>query len=76
MVYQDNESKLKKFLILQMNESSRGDLASTCLNDLKMLDIDFSLEEIKIMTKNKFKKNSEREDKSECFKISFGKKGA
>ena len=32
---QDDESKLKKFLILQLEEPSRGDWASTCTKNLK-----------------------------------------
>ena len=72
---QDNESKLKKFLILQMNEPSRGDWASTCMNDLKMLDIDSSLEEIKIMTKNKFNKILKEKIKVSALKYLLKKKG-
>ena len=72
---QDNESKLKKFLILQMNEPSRGDWASTCMNDLKMLDIDSSLEEIKIMTKNKFNKILKEKIKVSALKYLLEKKG-
>jgi hypothetical protein len=51
---QDEDSKLKKFLNLQIEKPSRGDWASTCLNDLKQLKLTFSMEEIKLMTKNKF----------------------
>ena len=72
---QDNESKLKKFLILQMNEPSRGDWASTCMNDLKMLDIDCSLEEIKIMTKNKFNRILKEKIKVSALKYLLEKKG-
>ena len=51
---QDDESKLKKFLLLQLEEPSRGDWASTCTKDLKELNIAYSLEQIKLMSKNKF----------------------
>jgi hypothetical protein len=51
---QPEESLLKKFLLLQFEKPSRGDWASTCLEDLKELDISLSLEEIKKMTKYKF----------------------
>ena len=51
---QDEESKLKKFFNLQIEKPSRGDWASTCINDLKQLNLALSMEEIKLMTKNKF----------------------
>ena len=51
---QDEESKLKKFFNLQIEQPSRGDWASTCINDLKELQITLSLDEIKQMTKRKF----------------------
>ena len=51
---QDEESKLKKFLNLQIEQPSRGDWVSICLNDLKELEITLSLDEIKQMTKEKY----------------------
>ena len=51
---QDEESKLKKFFNLQIEKPSRGDWASTCLNDLKQLNLTLSMEEIKLMSKYKF----------------------
>ena len=41
-------------LNLQLEKPSRGDWGSTCMKDLKELKIDLSLEEIKLMNKNKF----------------------
>ena len=51
---QDEESKLKKFFNLQIEKPNRGDWASTCLNDLKQLNLTLSMEEIKLMPKYKF----------------------
>ena len=51
---QDEESKLKKFFNLQIEKPCRGDWASTCLNDLKQLNLTLSMEEIKLMSKYKF----------------------
>ena len=49
-----DDSTLKKMLNLQLEKPSRGDWGSTCMKDLKELKIDLSLEEIKLMNKNKF----------------------
>ena len=51
---QDDESKPKKFLILQLEEPSRGDWVSACTKDLKELNITCFMEEIKLISKNKF----------------------
>ena len=52
---QDQNSMLFKFLDLQFKQSTRGDWGSTCLRDLKDLNINLTLDEIKDMTKTKFK---------------------
>ena len=54
ILQQSENSLLNKFFKLQLNQPSKGDWASTCLLDIKELGIDKSLEEIKLMTKNKF----------------------
>ena len=72
---QENESKLKKFLTLQFDEPSRGDWASTCTNDLKELNISYSLEEIRIMTKDKFKRILKEKVKESALKYLLEKKG-
>ena len=51
---QDKDSQLRKFFDLQLKYRSKGDWASTCLDDLKELRITESLEEIKQMNANKF----------------------
>ena len=51
---QDDDSNLKKFFNLQMKYPSRGDWASTCISDLNKLQITLTLDEIKVMTKDKY----------------------
>ena len=52
---QIDDSLLKKFFSLQMKNEVKNSWASTCLKDLKELKTPDSLDEIKIMKKNKFK---------------------
>ena len=51
---ENEESLLRKFLELQMEEPIKGDWASTCFQDLQQLEISESLDEIKRMSKSKF----------------------
>ena len=53
---QSEESMIQKFLFLQFQQPTKGDWGSACLGDLKDLNISNTLEEIKTMTKQKFKK--------------------
>ena len=50
----DDSSLLNKFFKLQLDFPTKGDWASTCMNDMKELNIHKSLEEIKLMSKNEF----------------------
>ena len=49
-------SLISKFLQLQIENPTRGDWASNCINDLEELNINLSFEEIKMLTKAKFNK--------------------
>ena len=51
---QDPKSLIHKFLFLQFKHPTRGDWASSCLKDLKFLEIEKTIEEIKEMNRNKF----------------------
>ena len=53
---EDESSLLSKFFKLQLEFPTKGDWASTCMNDLKELEIQESLEEIRLMTKIQFPK--------------------
>ena len=72
---QDEESTLKKFLLLQVREPSRGDLASTSLNDLKEFKITISFEEIKQMKKCEFTRILKIRIKENTLLYLTGKKG-
>ena len=52
---QDKHSQIYKFFRLQLNNPLKGDWVTTCLKDLAELEINYSFEEIRNMTKNKFK---------------------
>jgi hypothetical protein len=45
---------ISKFFYLQLNQPTRGDWVSNCLQDLNKLKITETFEEIKLMTKRKF----------------------
>ena len=52
----DTESLLNKFLTLQLKFTTRGDWASSCLKDLKYLEIEIRIEEIKEIKRKQFLK--------------------
>ena len=45
---------ISKFLQLQIENLTRGDRASNCINDLEEFKINLSFEEIKMISKAKF----------------------
>ena len=51
---QDSKSLINRFFKLQLNHPIKGDWASSCLEDLKYLEIRIELEEIKEIKRNKF----------------------
>merc|ERR1712105_196213 len=53
---ESQESFIYKFLILQLQNPTKGDWASTCIQDLKDLEICLTFEEIKKMSKNQLSK--------------------
>ena len=55
ILQQDEKSQLYRFFLLQKKYPIKGDWVSSCLKDLSNLEISESLEEIKIMSRNKFK---------------------
>ena len=52
---QKEDSTIFMFLKLQFQQPTKGDWGSTCIQNLQELNIDESLEDIKLMTKQKFK---------------------
>ena len=49
---ENEESMIDRFFKLQLQHMTKGDWAYTCLEDLKLLNISESLENIQTMTKN------------------------
>ena len=66
---------LFQFLQLQFQQPSKGDWASTCQKDLKDLEICQSLEEIKSMTKTKFRNLIKVKIKEKAFNYLIEKRG-
>ena len=52
---QEEDSTIHKLFNLQLQHPTKGDWASTCRNDLKHLNINLSIDEIKKMSINRFK---------------------
>ena len=55
LLEENPESLIYQFLKLQFENPTKGDWASSCFNDLRALEINLSLEEIKNITKKQFK---------------------
>ena len=53
---QKEDSRISLFVELQLEQSTKGDWMSTCLNDFKLLNISESLEGIKSMKITKYRK--------------------
>jgi hypothetical protein len=64
-----------KFFQLELKQPTRGDWVSTCLKDLKQLRFVESLEEIKIMSKDKFKNKLKMRIKENALKYLVEKRG-
>ena len=55
-IEQDEASMMNKMLMLQLRQLTRGDGASTCLENFKQFEICETLEEIRSMKINQFRK--------------------
>ena len=75
ILQQNEESMIYKMFYLQIEKPSRGDWASTCLDDLKQLGIKESLSQIKEMTKAKFNSILKTKMKENALKYLNQKKG-
>ena len=54
ILHEKPSSMIYKFLYLQLEHPTRGDWASSCLEDIKDLKIEMTFEAIKLISKNKF----------------------
>ena len=73
---EEDDSLLSKFLRMQLENKTRGDWASTCLNDLKKLGISKTLIEIKTMSKFKFSKLVKDKIIPNAFKYLISRQGS
>ena len=73
---EDDTSLLSKFFKVQLDFPTKGDWASTCMNDMKELNINNSLEEIKMMSKTEYTKILKENCRKNAFKYLIGKKGS
>ena len=53
---ENEQSMVAKFFKLQLEQPTKGDWVSTCINDLKEMNVELDLNEIRMMTKENFKK--------------------
>ena len=56
ILQQDSESLINKFLKLQLKFPTKGDWASRCLEDIKYLEMNMKIEDIKEIKQSKFTK--------------------
>ena len=67
---------MSRFFYLQLESPTKGDWGSTCIKDLKELNIPESLEEIKLMTNSKFKNLIKERVKKNAFEYLMNKQGS
>ena len=72
---QEEDSLIYKMFHLQIQNPSKGDWVSSCKENLKNLEIDFSFDEIKAMSVNKFKNIICKKLKKEAFEYLMNKRG-
>ena len=70
------ESLIFRFIMLQFEKPTKGDWASSCLKNLEYLNIELSVEEIKLMKKSQFKKIIENAIKEKAFEYLIEKRGS
>jgi hypothetical protein len=76
-ILQENPNSLiSRFLSLQFKNPTRGDWASSCLQDLKDLQIEMSLDEIKKIPKTKFSGIIQKAIQKRAFEYLISKQGS
>ena len=70
------DSQIYKVLQLQFQNPIKGDWASTCLQDIKDLEMDITLEEIKTVSLFKFKRLLKKHIDQKALKYLKGKQGS
>ena len=67
---------ISKFLQLQLEQPTKGDWASTCLFDLKELQMNLTLEDIKLISEQKFRNMLKLKVKESAFRYLKEKQGS
>ena len=73
---QPKESNLRKMLSLQLEKPSPGDWANTCLKDLKNINLQLTLEEIRTMSKKNYLKLLKEKIKTTSLQYLLKKRGS
>ena len=73
---EEDSTLLSKFFKLQLRKPSKGDWASKCIRDLKELEIQYSLQEIKVMSKMQFTNILNQKINENAFKYLMKRKGS
>ena len=76
ILHEKQTSLLHRFFTLQLEQPTKGDWVSTCLNDLKELKISQTFDEIKLISKNQFNKLLKERLKENAFKYLINKQGS
>lgn len=72
---QEQDSLIYKMFHLKLQNPSKGDWVSSCKENLQQLEIDFSFDEIKAMSVNKFKNIICKKLKKEAFQYLMNRRG-
>merc|ERR1711954_308067 len=73
---ESTESLIYRFIMAQHENPTRGDWVSSCLRDLKYLNISLTLEDIKAMKKNVFKKILKESIRDKALQYLLNKRGS
>ena len=76
ILHEKPSSMIYKFLHLQLEHPTRGDWASSCLEDLKDLKIEMNFEAIKLISKNKFCKIIKKAIDTRALEYLLNKRGS
>jgi hypothetical protein len=76
ILQENNDSLIHRFLKLQFKNPTRGDWASSCVQDLKYLEIEISIKDIQMLTKTQFNKILKESIQSKALKYLINKRGS
>ena len=73
ILHENDDSLLSNFLKLQLEQPTKGDWASSCMKDLRELEMPYTLEQIKLMSYNQFKNKVKIKVRENAFKYLMNK---